>query len=66
MEITCLGNNTLTVCPNCDEILAVKGHYDLDELDELFDKHLSENLECQKFQDSLPSLDELFAAVKES
>lgn len=61
MEISCMGNNTLTVCPNpdCDLLISVKGEYNMDGLDEVYKQHLVGSPMCQKYLDSLPSFAEV-------
>lgn len=65
MEISQLGGNTTTVCPNpdCDQLLTVKGDYAMDALDALFDQHVADNPACKKYQDSLPSLREVLESL---
>ena len=57
MEEAILGNNTVTVCPNCDELISVKGVYSI-EIETAIDEHMAKNAACQAYQDSLPTLAE--------
>jgi hypothetical protein len=66
MEQATIGNNTVTVCPKCDEVIVVKGAYS-DKIDAAFDYHLSLYPECKKYYDewqaSLPTLEEMRGSI---
>ncbi len=64
MQIVTLGKNTITVCANCDELIAVKTENipsGLDRVREALDAHLSASSACRSYYDSLPTLEETIA-----
>ena len=67
MQITTLGNNEITVCAKCDELIVVKvadavGRFN--EIRAAFDRHISENGKCKEYYDSLPTLEETLAELR--
>ena len=67
MQIVTLGKNTITVCANCDELIAVKTENipsGLDRVREAFDAHLSASSACGNYYDSLPTLEETIAELR--
>lgn len=59
MEIACVGNNTVTACPFCDELLVVKGDHDVIAIGEKMDEHRADSPDCDKKFNNLPTLQRL-------
>lgn len=65
MELTQLGNNTITYCSHCDDLLTVKGSYDTEALKAVIDAHRKSHPECQAYYDALPTLSKSIAALRQ-
>lgn len=62
MEVAQIGNNTVTACPSCDELIHVRGTNDLLCLERAWDLHMARNPTCKAFQEALPTLEDLRGA----
>ena len=64
MEVTTLGNNTITVCAKCDELIVVKGDNGFDTIRQALDSHIVANRDCKAYYDSLPTLEETLREMR--
>lgn len=67
MEVATVGNNTVTACAHCDDLIAVKAANPGDGLTlvlEAHRAHLGSKSECKAYYDSLPTLSETVAEIR--
>lgn len=67
MEIGRVGNNEVMACPHCDLLFSCKARADsvaIDELNEVYRRHLLEAPPCKAKDDALPSLRETLAELQ--